>query len=71
LDSSQVNGSSPSFHKIVDGKFMERRGPYQLIYTVDPVLQASVEGSSRPQTAFRCSWLSNRKGEDPGIGHTP
>ena len=43
LYSSQVNGSSPSFHKIVDGKFTERRGPYHLIYTVDPVLQASVE----------------------------
>jgi cell division protein FtsI/penicillin-binding protein 2 len=43
LDSSRVNGSSPSFHKIVDGKFTERRGPYQFIYTVDPVLQASVE----------------------------
>jgi peptidoglycan glycosyltransferase len=43
LDSSPVNGSSPSFHKIVDGKFTERRGPYQFIYTVDPVLQASVE----------------------------
>jgi len=43
LDSSQVNGSSPSFHKIVGGKFTERRGPYQFIYSVDPVLQASVE----------------------------
>ncbi len=43
LDSSPVIGSSPSFHKIVDGKFTERRGPYQFIYTVDPVLQASVE----------------------------
>jgi peptidoglycan glycosyltransferase len=43
LSPSQVNGSSPSFQKIVDGKFVEHRGPYQFIYTVDPILQASVE----------------------------
>ncbi|MGE5253082.1 MAG: penicillin-binding transpeptidase domain-containing protein [Planctomycetaceae bacterium] len=43
LGSSQVDGSSPSFQKIVDGKFVEHRGSYQFIYTVDPILQASVE----------------------------
>jgi len=37
------NGSTPSFKKIWGGKFIEEQGPYQLIYTVDPVLQASVE----------------------------
>lgn len=37
------NGSTPSFKKIWEGKFIEEHGPYQLIYTVDPVLQASVE----------------------------
>ncbi len=37
------NGSTPSFKKIWEGKFIEQHGPYQLIYTVDPVLQASVE----------------------------
>ncbi len=37
------NGSIPSFKKIWEGKFIEQHGPYQLIYTVDPVLQASVE----------------------------
>ena len=43
LGLAQVNGSSPSFQKIVDGKFVEHRGPYRFIYTVDPILQASVE----------------------------
>lgn len=37
------NGSTPSFKKIWEGKFIEEHGPYQLVYTVDPVLQASVE----------------------------
>jgi peptidoglycan glycosyltransferase len=37
------NGLNPSFRKISDGKFVEKRGPYQFIYTVDPVLQATVE----------------------------
>jgi peptidoglycan glycosyltransferase len=37
------NGSIPSFKKIWEGKFIEQHGPYQLIYTVDPVLQTSVE----------------------------
>lgn len=41
--SSPIGASSPSFHQIVDGKYTERRGAYQFIYTVDPVLQASVE----------------------------
>jgi len=37
------NASSPSFTKVWEGKFMEEHGPYQIIYTVDPVLQASVD----------------------------
>lgn len=37
------NGSNPLFRKISDGKFVEERGAYQLLYTVDPVLQASME----------------------------
>ncbi len=37
------NGSTPAFKKIWEGKFIEEHGPYQLVYTVDPVLQASVE----------------------------
>jgi cell division protein FtsI/penicillin-binding protein 2 len=37
------NGPSPSFTKIWEGKFIEEHGPYQIIYTVDPVLQASVD----------------------------
>jgi cell division protein FtsI/penicillin-binding protein 2 len=37
------NGSSPSFHKIEDGKFIEYRTAYRFTYSVDPVLQASVE----------------------------
>lgn len=43
LDSSPAGAPSPSFRQIVGGKYTERRGPYQFIYTVDPVLQASVE----------------------------
>jgi penicillin-binding protein A len=42
-DCSPVVASFPSFHQIVDGKYKERRGPYEFIYTVDSVLQASVE----------------------------
>lgn len=38
-----VNGSSPSFHKIWEGKYVDQRGAYQLVYTIDPVLQASVD----------------------------
>jgi penicillin-binding protein A len=37
------NGAGPSFKTLADGRFIEERGPYQLIYTVDPVLQASVD----------------------------
>jgi peptidoglycan glycosyltransferase len=37
-----LNGNSPHFDKIQDGKFIEDREEYRLIYTVDPVLQASV-----------------------------
>ncbi len=37
------NGSSPSFQKIDGGKFIEYRAPYRFTYSVDPVLQASVE----------------------------
>ena len=50
------NGASPSFQRIVGGKFAETRGSYQFIYTVDPVLQASVEEVFRahkpPYAAF-------------------
>ena len=41
--SPPANGSSPSFKKLREGKFVEEQGPYQLVYTVDPVLQASVD----------------------------
>ena len=37
------NGTSPSFQRIEDGKFTEYRQPYRFTYSVDPVLQASVE----------------------------
>ncbi len=37
------NGSGPSFRSIAGGRFAEEQGPYQLLYTADPVLQASVE----------------------------
>ncbi len=50
------NGSSPSFHKIEDGKFTEYRTAYRFTYSVDPVLQASVEDVLRahkpPFSAF-------------------
>jgi peptidoglycan glycosyltransferase len=36
------NGNSPHFEKIQDGRFVEDRQENRLIYTVDPVLQASV-----------------------------
>jgi peptidoglycan glycosyltransferase len=36
------NGGSPHFETILDGKYIEDREPHRLIYTVDPVLQASV-----------------------------
>jgi penicillin-binding protein A len=39
----KLNGSSPSFQKIEDGKFIEYRTAYRFTYSVDPVLQASVE----------------------------
>jgi penicillin-binding protein A len=37
------NGSSPSFQKIEGGKFIEYHTAYRFTYSVDPVLQASVE----------------------------
>lgn len=50
------NGPLPSFHKIVGGKFIENRESHQFIYTVDPILQASVEELFRtlrpPYSAF-------------------
>jgi cell division protein FtsI/penicillin-binding protein 2 len=36
------NAASPHFEKILEGKYIEDREPYRLIYTVDPILQASV-----------------------------
>jgi cell division protein FtsI/penicillin-binding protein 2 len=38
-----ANGASPSFDRIADGKFIENRQTYQFHYTVDPILQASIE----------------------------
>ena len=36
------NGASPHFETILEGKYIEDREQYRLTYTVDPVLQASV-----------------------------
>ncbi len=38
-----ANGFSPSFDRVADGKFIENRLSYQLHYTADPILQASIE----------------------------
>jgi len=52
----QANGVSPSFDRIADGKFIENRQSYQFHYTVDPILQASIEEVFRahkpPYSAF-------------------
>ena len=37
------NGSFPSFKKIWEGKFIEDQGPFQFIYTIDPILQGAAE----------------------------
>ena len=38
-----ANGFYPSFDRIAGGKFIENRQSYQFHYTVDPILQASIE----------------------------
>jgi penicillin-binding protein A len=43
----EASGASPSFDRIADGKFIENRQSYQFHYTVDPILQASIEGVLR------------------------
>jgi len=43
LASPEASGGSPSFDRIADGKFIENRQSYQFHYTVDPILQASIE----------------------------
>ncbi len=52
----EANGTSPSFDRIADGKFIENRQSYQLDYTIDPILQASIEEVLRahkpPYSAF-------------------
>ncbi len=60
-----ANGVSPSFDRIADGKFIENRQSYQLHYTVDPILQTSIEEVFRvhkpPYGAFVA--LSPRSGK--------
>lgn len=38
-----ANEGLPRLERILEGKYMEDRGPYRFLYTVDPVLQISIQ----------------------------